>query len=95
MHTEALVKTQSGELYLKKLCRHFARKVPATLSEGRGILAFPFGRCLLEAQADHLRMAVDLYDAAKAPDAERVLGDHLQRMARNESLELQWTRSPR
>jgi hypothetical protein len=28
MHTEAQVTTASGQIYLKKLCRHFAHKVP-------------------------------------------------------------------
>ena len=31
MQTETRVTTTSGEVYLKKLCRHFAHKVPATL----------------------------------------------------------------
>lgn len=93
MHTETLVKTPSADLLLKKLCRHFAHKVPATINGDRGIIEFPFGRCRLEADVGHLRMAIDLRDAEEAAKAEHVLGDHLQRMASKEALDVQWTRS--
>ncbi len=93
MQTEALVKTTSSDLYLKKLCRHFAHRIPATMGERRGILEFPFGRCRLEAEAEQLRLVIDLEEGAEAIDAERVLGDHLRRMARHEALQVQWNRS--
>lgn len=93
MQTEAVVPTQAGALYLKKLCRHFAHKIPATISHGQGMLEFPFGRCRLEASDDHLRLAITLPNAADSDKAEQVLGEHLQRMASKESLEIQWTRT--
>lgn len=93
MQTEALVQTQSSELYLKKLCRHFAHKVPATVDGTKGIIDFPFGRCRLHANSDHLALAIDLKAADTLAVAERVVGEHLQRMASKETLAINWVRT--
>lgn len=92
MLLESIVSTQSAVLYTKKLCRHFAHKVPATLNTEGGIIVFPFGRCLLHARPDHLKLTIELSDPDGAEHAEKVLGDHLQRMASREELNIQWQR---
>lgn len=94
MNTETRVVTESGSLYLKKLCRHFAHKVPATMAGDRGIVEFPFGRCRLEATADALTMVIMLTDGQQVAKAEQVLAEHLQRMARKEALDIHWVRTP-
>ncbi|MYM62348.1 DUF2218 domain-containing protein [Pseudomaricurvus sp. HS19] len=93
MRTHTLVKTQFGELYLRKLCRHFAHKVPATVTGAQGLIEFPFGRCRIYAGADHMSLTVELLDREQAPNAEDVVGSHLQRMASKEELDVQWERA--
>lgn len=94
MRLEAIVPTASAALYTKKLCRHFAHKVPATLNAEGGIIVFGFGRCLLHAGPEQLRLIIELQDPADADQAEQVVGDHLQRMASKEELSIHWERQP-
>ncbi|MBD2858068.1 DUF2218 domain-containing protein [Spongiibacter sp. KMU-158] len=92
MHTEAIVKAENSEIYLKKLCKHFAHKVPATLNGTQGIIDFPFGRCLLNAEEGHLKMNIELSDKAQVAQAEEVMAVHLKRMASKEALLVNWNR---
>ncbi|WP_317932971.1 DUF2218 domain-containing protein [Halioxenophilus sp. WMMB6] len=93
MQTQANVKTASGELYMKKLCRHFAHKVPATVNGAQGLIEFPFGRCRLDATGEQLHLAIDLTDSELVERAEQVVGSHLLRMAPKEALEVNWQRT--
>ncbi len=93
MLTEAKVKTGSADLYLKKLCRHFSHKVPASMSEGKGVIEFPFGRCLLGAEPDALNLHIELADAEQVSRAEEILASHLKRMAPRETLRVNWYRA--
>ncbi len=95
MTTKAVVKTSRASLLLKKLCRHFAHKVPTTMNERQGIIDFPFGRCLLAASDESLDLSIELRTAQEAMNAEQVLGGHLLRMAPGEELALTWTRKTR
>ena len=93
MQTEALVNTQSAELYLKKLCRHFAHKVPATIAGQSGIIDFPFGRCRLDVKPGSLVMCIELENADDVDKAEKVVSEHLVRMAPKETLTIEWGRT--
>lgn len=95
MQTKAKVTTTSGQAYLRKLCRHFARRVPATLTGDQGIVDFPFGRCRIDATPGHLQVVIDIDDGKEVASAEPVVTDHLLRMARGEDLLVQWQRSAR
>lgn len=92
MQTQTHVPTESGQLYLKKLCRHFAHKVPATVTGDQGIIEFPFGRCLIDTTKAYMRFRVDVGDESQVSTAERVIGEHLQRMAPAERLKIDWQR---
>jgi len=92
MQSQAVVQTPSGEIDLKKLCRHFAHKVPATLSGKQGIIDFPFGRCRIAVGPNLLKLSIDLNDVHEAALAERIVTEHLVRMARREDLAVQWVR---
>jgi len=92
MQTESYVSTASGALYLRKLCRHFAHKVPVTLSEQNGLIEFPFGRCRLEVLADQLRICIHLTNPREVEVAEDVVARHLLRMAPQEELTVAWER---
>lgn len=81
--------TENASLYMKKLCRHFGHKVPATFDDERGRIEFPFGECELVARPEGLQLRC----SAEADQAERmkdVMESHLLRFASKETLQLNW-----
>ena len=92
MYTKAVVDTENAEAYLGSLCRHFARRVPATLVGRQGVIDFRFGRCRIAVGAGQLRLHVELADPRQVDSAEQLLSDHLLRLARDESLRVHWQR---
>lgn len=95
MHPEARVATTSAEVYLRKRCRQFAHKVPATLGGDQGIIAFPFGRCLIDTTPEWMRFSIDVVEPGKLVTAENFVTDHVLRMARGDDLVVHWVRSER
>lgn len=93
MMTEATVKTEFGALYLKKLCRHFARKVPTTMSDSQGRIEFPFGPNRIDIDDEQIHLQIEVNDPAEIDRAEQVVADHLIRMAHKENLTVQWVRN--
>jgi len=90
--TSSIVKTAFGEPYMKRLCRHFAHKIP-TLVEGlHGTIEFPFGLCRIEVDEREMRFRVDVDDEANADRAEKVVADHLMRMANRDEPVVEWIR---
>ena len=92
MYTQTVVVTANGKSYLGSLCRHFARRVPATLVGRQGVIDFRFGRCRISADTGQLRLHVELADARQADTAEQLLCEHLLHVARNEQLRVYWQR---
>ena len=92
MMTEAIVKTEFGELYLKKLCRHFARKVPTTMSDSQGRIEFPFGPNRINVYEEQMHLQIEVKDLAEIDSAEKVVTEHLIRMAYKENLSVLWKR---
>lgn len=92
MHTQAVITTNNAQAYLGCLCRQFARRVPATLAGSQGVIDFRFGRCRITADTGQLRLHVELADPRQVDVAEQLLSEHLLRVARNESLLVDWLR---
>ena len=90
MQAVATVQTEFGDAYLKRLCRHFAHKIPA-MNEGRtGRIEFPFGVCHIDVTDTEMRFRVEIDDPDHLDRAKRVLEDHLTRMANRDEPEFQW-----
>lgn len=92
MMTEAIVKTEFGALYLKKLCRHFAHKVPTRIFGTQGRIEFPFGPNRIDVDKLQMHLQIEVNDPAEMDRAEQVVTEHLIRMAHKESLAVQWKR---
>ncbi len=92
MMTEAHVDTGLGAVYLKKLCRHFARNVPTTVCGFQGRIEFPFGPCRIDVNDAQMILHIEVSNPQNLDEAERTVTDHLLRMAR-EALTIQWIRS--
>jgi len=93
MMTEAIVKTEFGALYLKKLCRHFARKVPTTMNESQGRIEFPFGANRITIDDAQMHLQIEVSNPDEVDTAEKIVTEHLIRMAHKENLTVQWVRN--
>ena len=91
--TEARVATTTPARYIKRLCKHFAHKVPATYTDDSGHANFPFGACTMQAEDGMLVLRGEATDEASLARVEGVVGTHLMGFARDESLTIEWTRN--
>ena len=94
MITHSIVKTAYGAPYLKRLCRHFAHKIPASIEGQRGTLEFPFGLCLIDVDDHEMRIQIQVGDPENTDRAEQVVADHLVRMANRDEPVVNWERTP-
>lgn len=92
MMTEAIVKTEFGALYLKRLCRHFAHKVPTTMSGSQGRIEFPFGPNCISVDDEQMHLQIEVNDSAEIDRAEQVVAEHLIRMANKDNPTVKWIR---
>ena len=83
--------TASASLYMTKLCKHFRHKIVVEFDERSADARFPFGRCLMRAEAQALRFDCQADDAEAAARIRFVLDDHLVRFARKENLSIAWS----
>ena len=90
--TEARVRTATPARYIKRLCKHFAHKVPATYTDDRGRADFPFGVCTMQAEDDVLVLKGEAGDEESLARVEGVVGTHLEGFAHDEDLAIQWRR---
>lgn len=84
------ISTTEASKYIRKLCRHFAHKVPVQFSEQDGQVQFLQGQCVMQANAQ----SMSIYMQADAPDGiqamQFIIDDHLRRFVRFETLSYQW-----
>ena len=92
MITSSTVKTAYGEPYLRRLCRHFAHKIPASVDGQHGTVEFPFGLCRIDVDENEMRIQVDVDNVANMDRAEAVVADHLVRMANRDEPIVEWIR---
>lgn len=90
--TIAKVETQHGAAYAKRLCRHFAHKIPATVEDRHALIEFPFGPCNIDVDDSHMHIVVELSDENMIDRAESVVADHLVRMANKDEPVVNWVR---
>ena len=93
MITEATVATPHGLAYTRRLCRHFAHKIPVAVEANHGRLEFQFGLCTIDNDDDYMHIRIEVPDAAELDRAERVVGEHLIRMANKDEPVVTWRRT--
>lgn len=91
LHSEARVALESPGRYLGQLCKHFAHKLPVTLEEVRGSIAFPMGICRLEAVEGLLVLQAEAEGAEALEQLQQVAARHLLRFAFRAPPEINWT----
>ena len=91
MLSRAAVATPEAARYLKRLCNHFAHKLPVELTEDRGVLPFEFGTCRLQATPQALLLDAEAADAQTLERLQNVVVSHLDRFAWKEGqLPVNW-----
>ncbi|MBB4861888.1 hypothetical protein HNP46_000725 [Pseudomonas nitritireducens] len=89
--SHATVATPEAAKYLKRLCNHFAHKLPVELTEERGVLTFDFGTCRLQATAEELQLQAEAATAESLERLQSVVVSHLDRFAWKEGqLPVNW-----
>ena len=92
MITEAKVRTPHGVAYTRRLCKHFAHRMPAAADGSNGRIEFQFGVCTISCDSEFMHIRVELEDQNQLDRAERVVGDHLIRMANKDEPVVEWVR---
>lgn len=86
----AEVRTELPRRYMSQLCKHFEHKLPVTLGEERGQIAFSFGTCLLRIAEGTLVLEAHADDADNLAKTEDVVARHLLRFAFRAPPEIVW-----
>jgi uncharacterized protein len=85
------VATEKPAPYMKQLCKHFGHKVQATFDDERGTIHMPMGTChLVAVEPGVLAIALTADDADSLTRLKHVIGSHLERFGRRDSLRVHW-----
>ena len=91
--SQATVSTESGESYIKRLCKHWSHKFQTRIEGPHGEVQFGEGqRLLFQAEATTLEIIITAPEENLAK-LESVVASHLERFATKETLEFAWHRS--
>ena len=85
------IATAEGSRLIKRLLTHWGHKFEVSFHAHRGRVPFDADTVAeFEAGADALVVHIHAADAARLARMETVVADHLQRMARGETLAIDW-----
>lgn len=84
------IKTQHAQKYLQQLCKHFAHKVTVEYSPEEGRVAFPPGRCLMNADTGVLKFYCLAREDSAIPVIQSIIDRHLVKFAWREELHYEW-----
>ena len=90
--SSAKVVTPNASALIRRLCKHWGHKFPVTYDEEHGDVSLSKGRCLMRVLDGGLDVRLDAASDEDVEHLERVVGEHLQRMAGKEKLEFAWQR---
>jgi hypothetical protein len=86
----AEIATPLAGRYMMQLCKHFQHKLPVTLDQAAGHIAFSIGDCRLQADAERLTLALESPDDAQLVQLQDVVARHLLRFAFRETMQITW-----
>lgn len=88
--SSAFVATSTPARYIRRLCQHFAHKIPVNFNDQQGHLDFNFGQARLTADEQGLTLMVASRDAGDLSKLQEIVASHFERFAWQESLQLEW-----
>lgn len=86
----AEITTPLASRYMTQLCKHFQHKLPVTLDDASGHIAFSIGDCRLHTDGGRLTLSLASPDDAQLVQLQDVVGRHLLRFAFRETMEIVW-----
>lgn len=85
------IATTDGSRLIKRLLTHWGHKFEVVLQEQHGEVPFDADtRAVLDASPDQLIVTVIAASAERLQQMQGVVADHLHRMARGETLQIDW-----
>ncbi|WP_234571561.1 DUF2218 domain-containing protein [Rhodohalobacter sp. 614A] len=84
------ISTDNGSIYIKRLCKHFSHKVPASFSENEGNVEFPYGDCIMTSDDNQLTFVITADSEENLSNVKSVLISHLEKFSRDEELTVEW-----
>ncbi|WP_319533973.1 DUF2218 domain-containing protein [uncultured Vibrio sp.] len=86
----AHIESEHVSKYLVVLCRHFARKVPATWDETNGLVTFPPGQAVFTVSDTKLTIVCGSDSEEGLDKVKDIVTSHVAMFSRRETIELQW-----
>jgi hypothetical protein len=86
----AEIDTPLAKRYLSQLGKHFQHKLPVTLDDTTGHIAFSIGDCRLLADDGRLTLSLEAPDEAQLLQLQDVVARHLLRFAFRETMDIVW-----
>ena len=85
--SSARIATRHGSRYLTRLCKHWSHKLEIDYSAEQARIPFAADRvCVMQAGPDQLRLEIEAPDGEALEFVQKVVTDHLLRMADRDSL---------
>lgn len=85
----AIIQAENSRRLMNRLAKHWGHKFPVKVGEDEGEIELPMGICRLRC-SDKLTVELES-DAEQMPRLQKVVADHLERMAGKEALVIEWT----
>lgn len=82
--------TAEASRFLTRLCYHFRRKIPVEYDEVRGDARFPWGACVLRADAGQLSFDCSAADAEALARVQHAIDSHVELFSRKSPLRVAW-----
>ncbi|HHP0463634.1 TPA: DUF2218 domain-containing protein [Vibrio harveyi] len=86
------IESEHASKYLVTLCRHFARKVPATWNDEKGLVTFPVGSTEFRLEGECLLVICEAESEEFLVKVKAVVASHIEMFSRRETIELTWVR---
>jgi hypothetical protein len=90
--SSARVATNIPGALIRRLCKHWGHKFPVSYDEHHGDVQLSRGRCVMQVVGDAVQVRLHAESDKDLEHLERVVGEHLHRMAGKETLTFDWQR---
>lgn len=90
LQAQANIATENPQRIMKRLSKHWAHKLEVKLEESSSLIELPMGTCLLNCAEQSLKVELTASSAEDMATMQRVVADHLVRMAAPKELVISW-----
>lgn len=90
MRRQGQVPTPEASRYLQRLCYHFSRKIEVRYDEHQGEAHFPWGLCLLRADAAALHFDCRAENAEALARVQAAIDSHVELFTRKSPVMATW-----